>query len=562
MQVLIIGGYGTFGFNIAKLLAGEKDLTITLAGRNLHKAKAASAQLAKDSHAQFLPLRLDRSQPLAPQIDRVPDVIIDATGPFQSFQGEQRDIVINYALSTKCHYMDLSDDTDFIRHIAGLDDAAKAAGITALSGLSTYPVLTSCVARELHADIPHPTHLVTGIAPSPKARLGRNVLAAILNTAGRKKIYARNGGVVKQAYGLLDTHWRTIAPPQEDPLRPLLFAQVDSPEAVFFDDIESLTHIKNYAGPQPIWMMRVLILFSHLAKFKLFPPLRLFTNLFHGLHHRLTFGDHRSGYFVSLSNQTQRAEFHLTAEGDDGPLIPAMPAAIMIKNWNRNAPSNHGARCAGKADISFDDYANMFARFNIRYGTSLKKLSPISAPVYRQFLGKSFDALPTEIQSLHDIDVEKTYHGKANIIRGTNPLGHIVSWVFGFPKAGQDIDVTIRRVPLGDNLELWERNFNGRKMRSTQAAGRGAKSHMIKETFGPVAVHFAYYKEGDKYHVDTRSWQLFGLPMPRFLCPGGDVYEQGKDGKFHFHVQLCVPLIGMLVTYIGWFDPRAKLKPK
>jgi len=50
--------------------------------------------------------------------------------------------------------------------------------------------------------------------------------------------------------------------------------------------------------------------------------------MFHALHHRLTFGAHRSGYFVSLSNQTQRAEFHLTADGDDGPLIPAMPAAI------------------------------------------------------------------------------------------------------------------------------------------------------------------------------------------------------------------------------------------
>jgi len=181
-----------------------------------------------------------------------------------------------------------------------------------------------------------------------------------------------------------------------------------------------------------------------------------------------------------------------------------------------------------------------------------------SAPVYRQFLGDAFDDLPTEIRSLHDIDREKIYHGKADIIRGKNPLGHIISWAFGFPKAGKDINVSIRRVPMGNNLELWERNFKGRKMRSTQAAGSGRKSHMIKETFGPLAVYFTYYKDGDKYSIETRAWRLFGLVMPRFLCPGGDVYEQSKDDKFHFHVELCVPFIGMLVTYIGWFNPEPR----
>ena len=279
--------------------------------------------------------------------------------------------------------------------------------------------------------------------------------------------------------------------------------------------------------------------------------------MFHALHHRLTFGAHRSGYFVRLSNQTLQAEFHLTAEGDDGPLIPAMPAAIIIKNWSQSAPDNHGARAADKNDISFDDYAEIFARFNIRYGQDVRALKPdTSAPVYRQFLGAAFTQLPLAIQKLHDIDREKIYHGKADIIRGKNPLGHIISWAFRFPKAGKNIDVSIRRVPIGNNLELWERNFNGRKMRSTQAAGRGRKSHMITEIFGPLAVHFTYHKVGDKYHVDTQSWRLFGLPMPKFLCPGGEVYEQSKDGRFHFHVELCVPFIGMLVTYIGWFNPE------
>lgn len=30
------------------------------------------------------------------------------------------------------------------------------------------------------------------------------------------------------------------------------------------------------------------------------------------------------------------------------------------------------------------------------------------------------------------------------------------------------------------------------------------------------------------------------------------------DGKFHFHVDLRLPIIGRIVKYVGWFDPQPK----
>ena len=37
MNILIIGGYGTFGYGIADLLSNEAELSITIAGRDFGK---------------------------------------------------------------------------------------------------------------------------------------------------------------------------------------------------------------------------------------------------------------------------------------------------------------------------------------------------------------------------------------------------------------------------------------------------------------------------------------------------------------------------------------------
>ena len=54
----------------------------------------------------------------------------------------------------------------------------------------------------------------------------------------------------------------------------------------------------------------------------------------------------------------------------------------------------------------------------------------------------------------------------------------------------------------------------------------------------------------------VRRWNAFGIPMPRYLAPGGDAYEHAADGRFNFHVEISLPLIGTVVRYRGWLVPR------
>jgi hypothetical protein len=111
---------------------------------------------------------------------------------------------------------------------------------------------------------------------------------------------------------------------------------------------------------------------------------------------------------------------------------------------------------------------------------------------------------------------------------------------------------------LKDGIEIWERYFDGRRMVSTQEVGKGRYARLVTERFGPVAIHMAVLAQEGRLVLKTKAWSIFGLPLPRFLAPSGDIYEHGAEGRFNFHVDIQAPLLGRLVKYEGWLKPKAE----
>jgi uncharacterized protein YbjT (DUF2867 family) len=80
--VLVIGGYGVFGSRLARRLLQEADLDVVVAGRDLARATAFTAEWGGTPYA------LDRDSDQ--QLDRAlaelaPRLLIDAAGPFQAY---------------------------------------------------------------------------------------------------------------------------------------------------------------------------------------------------------------------------------------------------------------------------------------------------------------------------------------------------------------------------------------------------------------------------------------------------------------------------------------------
>src|SRR5258705_9952381 len=172
-KVLILGGYGTFGGRLAQLLADEARLTLVIAGRSRAKAEAFCAALP--SAAEKVPAVFDRDGDVAQQLHQIaPDVVVDATGPFQQYAGDPYGVV-KAAIALGINYLDLADVAAFVRGIVTFDDAARGRGVFVLSGVSSFPVLTAAVVRRLAADLAQVESITGGRPPLAYAQAGKNV---------------------------------------------------------------------------------------------------------------------------------------------------------------------------------------------------------------------------------------------------------------------------------------------------------------------------------------------------------------------------------------------------
>ncbi|MCP5073610.1 MAG: DUF4166 domain-containing protein [Rhodobacteraceae bacterium] len=552
MKLLILGGYGVFGGRLAELLSDIPDVEILIGGRNLNKAKAFCA--AASGSAVFTPAKIDRSGIASALADHRPDILVDASGPFQSYGAEPYSVV-RACITAGVHYLDFADAADFVFGIQAFDADARKAGVFILSGVSSFPVLTAAVLRELSTDM-EITGVTGGIAPSPYAGIGLNVVRAVVGYAGSPLRLTR-GGRPATATGLAESRRFTIAPPGLLPLRNLRFSLVDVPDLqVLPPEHPTLADIWMGAGTVPESLHRILNLLAKTRALLRLPPLIPLAPLFHRVLNLMKFGEHRGGMFVEVrGNQAGvpvTKSWHLLAEGDDGPYIPSMAIEAILRKWLAGDAPEIGARAATRS-LSLADYDVLFKNRDIY--TGLRSSASDIGSLYQRVLGPAFDCLPPQLQALHSPQRKGTWSGRAAVTRGNNPLAHLIAKLIGFPAATADIPVSVTFTPVGTG-EVWQRRFGGKIFRSIQDQGSGRDAHLLTEKFGPVTVSLALVVKDDRLCLIPRRWSVLGLPMPKFLLPGGKSFERERDGVFQFDVTVRTPVAGLIVAYQGWLKPQ------
>ena len=554
-KVLILGGYGTFGGRLAQLLADEAALTLIIAGRSHEQGAAFCKRL--NGAARLVPLAFDRDGVLAAQLGRVgPDLIVDASGPFQNYDtGGDPYRVVRAALGHGMNYLDLADGSDFVKGIAAFDAEARARGVFVLSGVSSFPVLTAAVVRKLAEGLARVDTIAGGIAPSPYAGVGRNVIRAIAGYAGQPVALIRDGKPATR-HAIIDARHVTIAPPGRLPLDNVRFSLVDVPDLKVLPELwPGLREIWMGAGPVPGILHRALSALAWLVRLKLVPSLAPLAPLMYRAINVLRWGEHRGGMFVTIEGERRDGarvtrSWHLLAEGDDGPLIPSMAAEAIIRHLLAGRRPVAGARAATN-DLELADYDALFARRQIVTGVRHEGPGQAREPLYRRLLGDAWAALPAPIQNMHELNDTLTAEGVANVERGRGIFARLVAAIVGFPKAGEDVPVTVQFRASG-GVERWQRTFAGRSFASTQEAGRGRFEHLLCERFGPVAIGLALVVDRDRLRLVVRRWSFLGIPLPRALAPVGDAFEHVDNGRFCFHVEIGHGLTGMIVRYRGW----------
>lgn len=529
MKVLIIGGAGVFGSRLARLLVADGH-DVCVAGRNVD----AAARLAGEIGCRAA--RLDRAGDLGAGLAGF-EVVVDAAGPFQAYGTDDPYRLARAALAAWAHYLDLCDDAAFCSGIAALDEQARAAGLCALSGMSSTPAISSAAVRAL-CGAERPDVIDVAILPGNAAPRGRSVMHAILSQAGQPMRVWR-GGCWETSHG-----WSNPATYRLPGGTVRQAWEIEVPDVRLFPAHFQAETVRFRAGLELAVMRYGLAAFARLRRVWAFTVGTRTVRLFKAAADALTpLGTDRGGMVVNVLVGGEMRSWSLLAEAGDGPFIPAIAVRALLRR--RTLPI--GARPALEAITLAEAEAAMS---DLRVCT--ERVSRPLDPIFPRVLGTTFDSLPEAIQATHRTRDISRWAGRADIARGTGLWPRLLAALFRFPPAGADVPVEVTKV-VTPGGETWTRRFAGRTFRSYLAATpRG----MI-ERFGPFAFLVDLAVKNGALCFAAREGRVGPLRLPRWLMPVATAREFVEDRRFRFDVEIQAPFTrGLIVRYRGWLEPE------
>jgi len=363
-KILILGGYGNFGWRISRSLA-KADLSIIIAGRSQERATKLQTQLAAQFPAALIETAcFDVHVDFAAHLQELaPQTVIHTCGPFQ----DQDYSVAKICIENGVHYIDLADGRGFVGGISKLDAAARAKQVLVVSGASTVPGLSSAVVEHFQLEFSQIEQMVFGITPGQKAPRGLATTEGILSYVG--KPLAPVVGQTKSRFG-----WQDLYRQAYPKLGRRWMANCDVPDLDLFPEKYGISQIRFSAGMENpvlhlgIWLMSWgvrLGLPLHLARHAAF--YWKLSKWFDWM------GTDHGGMHVCLRGKDRHGQAHqrtwfLLGLDNDGPNIPTSPALVLAKKLARNEIAFRGASaCLGL--VSLEELLQELSEFSIETHT-------------------------------------------------------------------------------------------------------------------------------------------------------------------------------------------------
>jgi hypothetical protein len=169
-------------------------------------------------------------------------------------------------------------------------------------------------------------------------------------------------------------------------------------------------------------------------------------------------------------------------------------------------------------------------------------------------LGDAFSRLPAEVRAAH-CGGTLLLTGRANADVGSGCVPALIRALFGFPRSGRDMPVTIAFATDPSGRDSWRRDFDGRRYSSTMQAGSGRYAGLLVERQQIFTWVFQLVvDDAGRLILKLVASRILGIPQPRWLAPRCSAVETGSDGKFTFDITADLPIFGRLIRYWGIMD--------
>ena len=551
-HILIIGGTGVFGKRLVSHLAGFDGIKLFVSSRSAAKAQEFVDTLA-GTHAPLQAVALDCIENLEAQLDEIqPFIVVDCSGPFQGANYDTARTV----LGSGAHLIDLADARDYLADFATtLEGIANLNQVAALTGASSTPTLSTCVATHLTNGWQRVDTVDICITPGGKSEVGRSVVEAIMSYAGRD--------IPVWSLGRLShiTGWSNPRKVNLPGLGRRRVAVVETFDAEYLGlHLNVQSRVSFSAGLESKieqWGMEGIAVLRKYGIIK--SPQKLVPLLLKARQFTRIFTSDAGGMLVDIcgidaEGVPTQARWSLLAKQDHGPFIPILPAAAAVEKLLGTGVAV-GAGMA-HSSLVLADILKQMEPYDIVTQTSLDQ---IPCSIFEKALGKySFDTLPAALQNFHKASGPVVWSGVADIESGGSILSKALGVLFGFPKAGKDIPLTVNidrtTTSDGTTVERWTRMFAGNKMWSIlkyDCAGN------LNETFIPFTFTLPLAADQDGISMPVSGWWIGKLVLPKSLAPRSETREyMDEQGRFWFDVKLSAPMIGLIAHYKGWLEPN------
>lgn len=547
--VLVLGATGLFGGLLVQRLCREGRFTVVCAGRTRQTLQALRDQTGAE-YRQF-----DRDDPDVVQtvlIGLKPFAVIDCAGPFQEY-GKDCYRFARQVVELGCHYLDIADATDFVSEIIDLDELAKDRCVSAISGASSTPAISSAVVDSLTKDLVEVISVESAIIPGNRAKRTLSVMRAVLGQVGQPYEIVRFGKN-EQVRGWSEVRKINLRTKGKPLVKGRLASMVNTPDVSLFPERYDAQTVTFRAGLE-------LKIFHHALSFgrvlvatgilKSLAPLSSFARWVASWFE--SFGSNVGGMKVSVLGKDDRGamlrrEWDLIASDGKGPEIPTLPISILLKKL-ADGDVKPGARPSpGEVDLKEVEQALS----EIDAESTLHEIRVL--PIFQQVLGDAFEAMPEAIRSLHNGFGQRKFGGRARTQGSLGVIGWIAAKVVGFPAAATDISVDVT-ITADEHTENWQRAFGGKTFNSVMSIDEGG---FLQESFGPLSMRLGLRFENGKLHYPVIKGQLFGwIPIPTLLLPKSLAHEGvDEEGRFTFDVLLKPPFGGRIAHYKGWLIRR------
>lgn len=349
-RVLVIGGYGFFGSRLVQRLVRQPNLHIIVCGRSQAAAQTLVQGLLFVAKAKLEAQVADIDEPSFSQTVQAlrPDVVVHTAGPFQG-QGYR---VAQACIAAQSHYIDLADGREFVEGVGILNTAAERAGVLITSGASSVPALSSAVVDALAAGLHTVQSIEIGISPGNRTERGLSTVRAILGYCGKR---------LPPHTKAAEVGWRnTYAHQYPAPVGRRLLSPCDVPDLVLLGPrYTGNPRVHFGAGLELRFLhrgMNVMAILSQLGVVRNWADhANILKRVADWFRH---WGSDAGAMHVSVTglDETGRAVkrgWHLVATQGDGPFVPTLAAAALVRKLAAGDVPPAGARpCVGLLTLS------------------------------------------------------------------------------------------------------------------------------------------------------------------------------------------------------------------